>query len=112
MNQMISPTALASTGPTIDPDQCWAAFSARDRHMDGHFVGAVLTTGIYCKPSCPARHPKRPNMIFFANGEAARAAGFRACLRCRPDEVGRDRLAVDKALTLMTSAEESLSLDV
>ncbi len=90
----------------LDPDQCWAAFDARDRNRDGQFVGAVSTTGIYCKPSCPARHPKRDNVEFFTGGEEARAAGYRACLRCRPDEVGRDRAAVAKAVTLIEAAEE------
>ena len=80
---------------TIDrSDAAWAAFERRDRSWDGRVIGAVTTTGIYCKPSCPARRPKRENVEFFADGEAARAAGYRACLRCRPDEVGRDREAV------------------
>jgi AraC family transcriptional regulator of adaptative response/methylated-DNA-[protein]-cysteine methyltransferase len=93
-----------------DPDQAWAAFEARDRAHDGRFVGAVKTTGIYCKPSCPARHPRRENMTFYPDGLAAAAAGFRACLRCRPDEVGRDRVAVEKALRLLET-DEALSLD-
>ena len=95
---------------SIDTDQAWAAFAARDRSYDGQFVGAVLTTGIYCKPSCPARHPKRENVVFYADGIEARAAGFRACLRCRPDEVGRDRVAVAAALDALAS-DPSLSLD-
>ncbi|MBA3897169.1 MAG: bifunctional transcriptional activator/DNA repair enzyme protein Ada, partial [Sphingomonadaceae bacterium] len=73
----------------IDPDFAWAAFERRDRSLDGRFVGAVRTTGIYCKPSCPARRPLRQNVQFFADNAAARAAGYRACLRCKPDEVGR-----------------------
>jgi AraC family transcriptional regulator, regulatory protein of adaptative response / methylated-DNA-[protein]-cysteine methyltransferase len=89
----------AQTHAVPDADACWDAFLRRDRSFDGRFVGAVLTTGIYCKPSCAARHPRRENMIFLADPEAARAAGFRACLRCRPDEVGRDRLAVEAAVT-------------
>jgi AraC family transcriptional regulator of adaptative response/methylated-DNA-[protein]-cysteine methyltransferase len=80
--------------------------------MDGRFIGAVLTTGIYCKPSCPARHPKRENIHFYPDPASARAAGFRACLRCRPDEVGRDRLAVEAALILIQAAETPPSLDV
>ncbi|OYY78028.1 MAG: bifunctional transcriptional regulator/O6-methylguanine-DNA methyltransferase [Sphingomonas sp. 28-62-20] len=95
----------------IDPDAAWAAFIARDRHSDGRFVGAVLTTGIYCKPSCPARHPKRENVVFYRDGAAAAAAGFRACLRCKPDEVGRDRVAVARAVALIEGAEETLGLD-
>jgi AraC family transcriptional regulator of adaptative response/methylated-DNA-[protein]-cysteine methyltransferase len=104
MNQMTQP--LAPSCPHLDPDACWDAFVRRDRTQDGRFVGAVLTTGIYCKPSCPARRPRRENIVFLPDGGAARAAGFRACLRCRPDAVGRDRLAVDKALALIAAAEE------
>ena len=96
---------------TIDPETAWAAFEARDRRCDGRFVGAVLTTGIYCKPSCPARHPKRENVVFYAGVAEARAAGFRACLRCKPDEVGRDRVAVARAVALLESAEDMIGLD-
>ena len=95
---------------TINADEAWAAFVARDRNADGRFVGAVATTGIYCKPSCPARHPKREHVSFFADGGAARTAGFRACLRCRPDEVGRDRAAVAKAAALIEAAAETVRL--
>jgi AraC family transcriptional regulator of adaptative response/methylated-DNA-[protein]-cysteine methyltransferase len=98
---------------TIDSGAAWAAFEQRDRAHDGRFVGAVRTTGIYCKPSCPARHPKRENMAFYPDGAAARAAGFRACMRCRPDEVGRDRAAVAKAVRLIEkSAETPLLADL
>lgn len=95
---------------TIDPDLAWAAFVARDRAMDGRFVGGVKTTGIYCKPSCPARHPKREHVRFFADGAAARAAGFRACLRCTPDDAGRDRVAVAAAISQIEASGETLSL--
>ncbi|BAV65405.1 bifunctional transcriptional activator/DNA repair enzyme protein Ada [Sphingobium cloacae] len=94
-----------------DPEACWDAFARRDRAMDGRFVGAVLTTGIYCKPSCPARRPRRENMLFLPDPAAARAAGFRACLRCRPDEAGRDRLAVEAARALIAGAETPPTLD-
>jgi AraC family transcriptional regulator of adaptative response/methylated-DNA-[protein]-cysteine methyltransferase len=100
----------ASTQMPLDPDACWDAFLRRDRALDGQFVGAVLTTGIYCKPSCAARHPRRENMIFLPDPEAARAAGFRACLRCRPDEVGRDRLAVEAAKLFIGGVETPPSL--
>lgn len=99
------------TEAQIDTDAAWAAFKARDRDADGRFVVAVRTTGIYCKPSCPARHPKRENISFHADGEAARAAGYRACLRCRPDEVGRDRVAVAQAVALIDAAEEAIALE-
>ncbi len=83
---------------TIDPDLAWDAFERRDRSFDGRVIGAVRTTGIYCKPSCPARRPRRENVEFFAAANAARSAGYRPCLRCKPDEVGRDREAVAKAV--------------
>ena len=95
----------------IDADLAWTAFMARDRSHDGRFVGAVKTTGIYCKPSCPTRHPKRENLEFFADAAAAQTAGYRACRRCKPDEVGRDRLAVARALTLIAAAEDLPALD-
>ncbi len=95
----------------LDPDCAWAAVLRRDRAMDGSFVTGVLTTGIYCRPSCAARHPKRENVRFFADGAEAAAAGLRACLRCRPDEVSRDRAAIEAALALIESAEEPLSLE-
>lgn len=91
-------------------DTAWAAFDARDRSADGRFVVAVRTTRIYCKPSCPARRPKRENVTFHPDGAAARAAGFRACLRCLPDEVGRDRVAVERAVALIGTAEEPVTL--
>lgn len=109
MNQM---TRLsAPPPPPLDADQCWAAFLARDRTMDGRFVGCVTSTGIYCKPSCAARHPRRENMRFLPDPESARAAGFRACLRCRPDAIGRDRQAVAAAIALIEGAEEAPRLD-
>ncbi len=95
----------------IDFAIAWNAFEARDRSHDGKFVGAVKTTGIYCKPSCPARHPKRENVEFFTSAGAAQAAGYRACLRCRPDEIGRDREAVAKALALIEAANMPLCLN-
>ena len=94
----------------LDPDTAWAAFMRRDRSWDGRVIGAVKTTGIYCKPSCPARRPKREHVEFFATGEEARSAGFRPCLRCKPDEVSRDREAVAAAVKLIEQAEEAPSL--
>ena len=61
----------------IEPDEAWRAVLARDRAFDGRFVTGVLTTGIYCRPSCAARHPARANVRFFATGDAAREAGLR-----------------------------------
>lgn len=113
MNQMtrLSAASIAPAPSMPDPDQCWAAVLRRDRAMDGRFVGCVATTGIYCKPSCAARHPKRENMSFLPHPAAARAAGFRACLRCRPDEIGRDQRAVADAIALIDAAEDTPRLD-
>jgi len=95
---------------SVDSDGAWAAFERRDRNWDGRVIGAVKTTGIYCKPSCPARRPKREHVEFFADAGSARSAGYRACLRCRPDDIGRDREAVAKAVRLIEQAEEVPSL--
>jgi len=94
----------------IDPDFAWNTFLARDRSYDGQFVGAVKTTGIYCKPSCPVRHPKRENVRFYATAGEAKAAGYRACLRCRPDDNARDEVAVVSALKLLAT-EEPMGLE-
>lgn len=69
----------------LDQEACYRAVLTRDARFDGRFFGCVKTTGIYCRPVCPARTPKRENMIFVASAAAAEEAGFRACLRCRPE---------------------------
>jgi len=66
-------------------DRCYRAVQSRDSRFDGWFVTAVLTTGIYCRPSCPVRLPLARNMRFYPTAAAAQKAGFRACKRCRPD---------------------------
>ena len=68
-----------------DPDRCYQAAQSKDARFDGWFFCAVTSTGIYCRPSCPARTPKRQNVRFYPTAAAAQQAGFRACLRCRPD---------------------------
>jgi AraC family transcriptional regulator, regulatory protein of adaptative response / DNA-3-methyladenine glycosylase II len=70
---------------TSDADTCWKAVRSRDRRFEGRFVVAVRTTGVYCRPGCPAPIPKRENVRFYACAAAAEDAGFRPCLRCRPD---------------------------
>ena len=69
----------------LDHETCYRAVSSRDARFDGWFVTAVTTTGIYCRPSCPATTPKRRNVTFHPTAAAAQLAGFRACRRCRPD---------------------------
>jgi AraC family transcriptional regulator, regulatory protein of adaptative response / DNA-3-methyladenine glycosylase II len=70
---------------TLDSDTCYRAVLARDPRFDGRFYTAVTSTGIYCRPVCPARTPARRNMRFYPHPGAAEAAGFRACRRCRPE---------------------------
>lgn len=89
----------------IDAEKAWDAFTRRDRSFDGHFVIGVVTTGIYCRPSCAARQPRRENVRFFADGGEARAAGLRACKRCLPDAVARDEAAVLAAIDEIKSSE-------
>jgi len=69
----------------LDRESCYRAVKSRDRRFDGIFYTAVHTTGIYCRPSCPARTPGLQNVSFFPTAAAAQAAGFRACKRCLPD---------------------------
>ena len=66
-------------------DERYGAVRARDRRFDGQFILAVRTTGIYCRPSCPARTPKPSNVVFFPTSAAAHEAGYRACKRCLPE---------------------------
>ncbi|MDB5421268.1 MAG: transcriptional regulator, AraC family [Brevundimonas sp.] len=70
---------------TLDQEACYRAVLTRDARFDGRFFGCVKTTGIYCRPVCPARTPRRENMSFVVTAAAAEEAGFRACLRCRPE---------------------------
>ncbi len=96
----------------------WAAVTARDAAADGSFVYSVRTTGVFCRPSCPSRAARRGNVAFHADAAAARAAGFRPCLRCRPEGgapaerraalVARACRAVDAALE---AAEDAPDLD-
>ncbi len=79
--------AVARIMPTMDltADQCYRAIKARDARFDGRFFIAVKTTGVYCRPVCPARTPLRKNVDFYSCASAAEGAGFRPCLRCRPE---------------------------
>lgn len=76
------------SAPVTDPDAArWAAVRARDKSADGVFFFSVKSTGVYCRPSCPSRRAKRENVAFHATAAEAKAAGFRPCKRCRPDEM-------------------------
>lgn len=94
---------------TLNPETCWQAVETRDRHADGAFVYAVATTGVYCRPSCSSRQPRRDNVRFFALPAAAEQHGFRACKRCRPQLVDvtdpRAKLAQAVAEHLASSVE-------
>jgi AraC family transcriptional regulator of adaptative response / DNA-3-methyladenine glycosylase II len=85
-SRQISPSRRAILRPMhVDPEHCHQACEAKDARFDGWFFAGITSTGIYCRPSCPARTPKRENRRFFATAAAAQMAGFRACKRCRPD---------------------------
>ncbi len=75
-----------NTKTSLNENEYWQACLNKDASYDGKFVLAVVTTGIYCRPSCPARKPKRENVMFFALSDLAVQAGFRACKRCHPDD--------------------------
>lgn len=107
----IAMTQTPPSGPELDDDARWRIALAKDRRFDGCFVTGVLSTGIYCRPSCPARPPRRENVRFFARPEDAEAAGLRACLRCRPEAQARDEAAVAQALRLLQGAEGAVSLE-
>ena len=95
----------------LDDETRWRIALAKDRRFDGAFVTGVHSTGIYCRPSCPARPPKRENVSFYAGPAEAEAAGLRACLRCIPGAVGRDEAAVSGAIVLLRTADGPLPLD-
>jgi AraC family transcriptional regulator of adaptative response/methylated-DNA-[protein]-cysteine methyltransferase len=105
----------AHSRPTISDDDAWRAVLARDAQFDGRFVTAVRSTGIFCRPSCSARHPLRKNVQFFAMPADAEAAGFRACLRCRPSEISLEpssAAAVERARAYLDAhASETVSLN-
>lgn len=96
---------------TITEDPRFAAIRARDAAQDGRFVYAVRTTGVYCRPSCGARPARPENVAFYEDGEGARAAGFRPCKRCRPDEERREARIVAEACRTIEAAEELPRLD-
>jgi AraC family transcriptional regulator of adaptative response / DNA-3-methyladenine glycosylase II len=81
--QLASPAQLPAG---LDPDSCYRAVESRDARFDGRFIVGVVTTGVYCRPSCPTPiRPKAANVRFFPTAAAAQRAGFRSCKRCRPD---------------------------
>lgn len=88
----------------MSPTDRWQAVLARDRRFDGAFVYAVRSTGIYCRPSCASRRPRRTQVTFFPIPEAAEREGFRACRRCHPNDIATD----DPAIALVREACRAL----
>ena len=91
-------------------DRYWQAVLAHDRSFDSSFVYAVRSTGIYCRPSCPSRRPRREQVIFYPRADAAENAGFRACRRCGTKPSGSDgaqAVLVGKALDALDAADET-----
>ena len=101
--------------PASSRDQArWEAFVARDASCEGQFYIAVKTTGVYCRPGCPARLPKRTNVRFFDTRNEAERAGFRPCKRCKPDQPSLGELHAGKiaqACRLIETADEAPKLD-
>ena len=91
----------------MDTEVYWRAVTTNDARFDGAFYLGVKTTGIYCKPSCRARTPKRENVAFYSTPDAAERSGFRACLRCRPQSVGE----VEPRIAVIIRACELLESD-
>ena len=83
-------TAPETAITSLDPQQLWNAVMSRDAAYDGKFIYAVRSTGVYCRPVCPSRRPRPSQAVFFAAPDDARRAGFRPCLRCRPDTPNAD----------------------
>ena len=116
-SQPAGPLQLAGCVPGSDPR--WQAVLARDGRFDGVFVYAVRSTGIYCRPSCPSRRPRREQAIFFPAPDAAEQAGFRPCRRCQPRETGLrhphaelvDRVCRAIDARMKAGSEERLNLE-
>ncbi len=108
----IRPTPQASRSSNGD-DARWRAVLDRDARQDGKFFYAVCSTGVFCRPTCPSRRPRRGGVVFFATAVEAERAGFRACLRCRPLEGDRRAMLAEKLCRYIeTHADEPLTLAV
>lgn len=97
----------------LNVEQCWAAVASHNVGADGTFVYAVRTTGVYCRPGCASRMPRRENVAFYAGPAAAEAAGFRPCKRCRPNEASageRHLAAIGRACALIRESDALPSL--
>src|SRR5512132_2906302 len=88
---------------SLDPASCYRALSTHDRRFDGRFFVGVASTRIYCRPVCAVRTPRRENCRFFASAAAAEVAGYRPCLRCRP-ELAPGNASIDSSQRLAHAA--------
>jgi len=110
---MMTTTAVAVSYP-LDDEQCWATVCRRDPAAETAFFYSVASTGIYCRPTCPSRRPRRDNVAFHVSRQAAEAAGFRPCKRCRPDQPSRaqrEAALVTESCRWLESAEEPPTLN-
>ncbi len=104
-------TIEALTYATLTDEECFRALEERDTRFDGVFIAAVTSTGIYCRPSCPARKPLRKHVRFFPDTQAAREAGFRACKRCDPDQHEHEAQLIEEVCRhIEDHIDESLTL--
>lgn len=111
---MVRTTAQSKPSNGLALKRCWAAVVARDASSDGQFYYSVRTTGVYCRPSCPARLANRANVAFHKTCQDAEAAGFRACKRCKPGKPSLAELyaqTVARACRLIENADEPPKLD-
>ena len=115
MPTTITTIQASLTNPFADDDARWVAVCTKDAAAEGHFWFAVTTTGVYCRPTCRSRQPRRQNVRFFDTPAAAEAAGFRPCKRCQPNEAQpamtvEHAAAVEQACELIRSADETPTL--
>src|SRR5882724_4517067 len=111
---MMPETQRTTTQTAVADDLRWARIVARDRTADGHFWYSVMTTGIYCRPSCPSRTANPKNVQLHDSLKAARATGFRPCKRCHPDGLSiecENAAIVAQACRLIEQREEEPSLN-
>ena len=113
----LTPQKNQMEGAPMNESVAWESVLQRDPSADDRFLYGVTTTGIYCRPSCPSRRPKRDNVAFFSSVEAAERAGFRACQRCRPNQAKSSNRAVARARDYIEShisdlSEERITLEV
>src|SRR5215510_11983177 len=98
----------AAQAATLSADETWEAIQRRDRRLDGQVFYGVRSTGIYCRPSCPSRRPRREQVKFFSAPESAEQAGFRPCRRCQPRMVGANAPEMELVRAVCKHISENL----